>query len=62
MVGSPVQSSERAARMNARRLMPIHHSTFHDAAEPVSQPLQRLCAMWAPREIICEGVGEVHLE
>jgi len=59
---TPEQAAGMAERMNARRLMPIHHSTFHDAAEPVGQPLERLRKVWLPREVICEGVGIAHLE
>ncbi len=59
---TPEQAAGMAERMGARRLMPIHHSTFHDAAEPVGQPLERLRVVWAPREIICEDVGMAHLE
>lgn len=59
---TPEQAAAMAERMGAARLMPIHHSTFHDAAEPVGEPLERLKRIWAPRETICEGVGEAHLE
>ncbi|UYV11504.1 MAG: MBL fold metallo-hydrolase [Phycisphaera sp.] len=59
---TPEQAAGMASRMGANRLMPIHHSTFHDAAEPVGQPLERLRAVWAPREMICEDVGQAHLE
>ena len=59
---TPEQAAAMAERMGASRLMPIHHSTFHDAAEPVGQPLERLRAVWAPRAMICEDVGVAHLE
>lgn len=59
---TPEQAAGMAERMGAARLMPIHHSTFHDAAEPVGEPLERLRKVWSPREVICEGVGVVHLE
>lgn len=59
---TPEQAAAMAQRMGALRLMPIHHSTFHDAAEPVGQPLERLKKIWSPRETICEDVGVAHLE
>jgi L-ascorbate metabolism protein UlaG (beta-lactamase superfamily) len=59
---TPEQAAAMADRMGARRLMPIHHSTFHDPGEPVGEPLERLRKAWAPREMICEDVGVAHLE
>lgn len=59
---TPEQAAAMARRMGARRLMPIHHSTFHDPQEPVGQPLERLKAAWDPGEIIAEQVGRAHLE
>lgn len=59
---TPEQAAAMARRMGARRLMPIHHSTFHDPSEPVGQPLDRLRAAWDPGEIIAELPGKAHLE
>ncbi|MEO1278651.1 MAG: hypothetical protein AAFV77_06835 [Planctomycetota bacterium] len=44
--------------MSERRLLPIYHSTFHDAGAPVGEVLNRLSAVWAPREVI----GEAYIE
>lgn len=59
---TPEQAAAMARRMGARRLMPIHHSTFHDPQEPVGQALARLRTAWSPGEIIAEEVGKAHVE
>ena len=59
---TPEQAAGMARRMGARRLMPIHHSTFRDPQEPVGEPLERLKRVWDPARIICGRIGEAHLE
>ena len=39
---TPEQALEMSAMMHARSLMPVHHMTFKQSAEPTSEPLQRL--------------------
>lgn len=39
---TPEQALQMAAMMKARSLMPIHHLTFRQSAEPISEPLKRL--------------------
>ncbi len=62
MHATPEQAAAMATRMGARRLMPIHHSTFRDPAEPIGEPLERLRRVWNPERIICARIGEAHLE
>lgn len=58
---TPEQAAAMAERMGARRLMPIHHSTFHDRCEP-GDPFARLVKVWSPERIICARVGESWFE
>lgn len=62
MHASPEQAAAMARRMNASRLMPVHHSTFRDRSEPLHEPLERLLSVWEPTRVICARVGESHLE
>ncbi len=39
---TPEQALEMAAMMGSRSLMPIHHLTFKQSSEPISEPLRRL--------------------
>ncbi|MBU3698813.1 MAG: Zn-dependent hydrolase [Candidatus Kapabacteria bacterium] len=39
---TPEEALEMSAMMKARSLMPIHHLTFKQSPEPMSEPLQRL--------------------
>jgi L-ascorbate metabolism protein UlaG (beta-lactamase superfamily) len=39
---TPEQALEMSAMMGARSLMPVHHLTFKQSAEPISEPLKRL--------------------
>lgn len=41
---TPEQALDMARMMDARLFMPIHHSTFNQVEEPITEPLQRLCA------------------
>ena len=59
---TPEQAAAMAERMGADRIMPIHHSTFHDAGEPVGEALDRVKKAWSPRDVICEDIGAAHLE
>ncbi len=54
---TPEQAASMAERMGARRLMPIHHSTFHDRCER-GDPLARLLKVWEVDRIICSRIGE----
>jgi L-ascorbate metabolism protein UlaG (beta-lactamase superfamily) len=62
MHSTPEQAAAMAQRMGARRMMPIHHSTFRDPCEPIGEPLERLLRVWDPQRIICARIGEAHLE
>ncbi|MCA9279164.1 MAG: MBL fold metallo-hydrolase [Phycisphaeraceae bacterium] len=62
MHATPEQASAMAERMGARRFMPVHHSTFRDPSEPMNEPIERLKLAWQPKPIICERIGDVHLE
>jgi L-ascorbate metabolism protein UlaG (beta-lactamase superfamily) len=55
---TPEQAAAMARRMGARRLMPIHHSTFFDRSEPIDEPIRRLCRAWPRERIVCARVGE----
>ncbi len=55
---TPEQAAAMAERMGARRLMPIHHSTFRDRSEPIDEPMERLLKAWNPSRIICSRIGE----
>lgn len=59
---SPEQAADMARRMNASRIVPIHHSTFRDPSEPIDEPLERLRRVWAPRPIACPRVGDLTSE
>ena len=59
---TPEQVAAMAARMGARRLMPIHHSTFRDPSEHIDEPMERLARVWDPSRIVCARVGESLLE
>lgn len=54
---TPEQVAEMASRMGARLIMPVHHSTFHDEAEPPGEAIDRLRAVWREDSIICPQVG-----
>ncbi|PKL34089.1 MAG: hypothetical protein CVV40_00075, partial [Planctomycetes bacterium HGW-Planctomycetes-2] len=54
---TPEQVAEMASRMGARLIMPVHHSTFHDEAEPPGEAIDRLRAVWREDSIICPEVG-----
>ena len=41
---NPEEALEMSRQMRARSIMPIHHSTFNQAEEPLNEPLQRLHA------------------
>ena len=41
---TPEQALVMARMMDARMFMPIHHSTFNQVEEPITEPLQRLYA------------------
>lgn len=56
---TPEQAAEMARRMNARRLMPIHHSTFRDEVEPIDEPVRRLLRVWDKDRIVCSRIGEL---
>lgn len=56
---TPEQVAEMARRMNAARLMPIHHGTFRGAKEPIDEPMERLLRVWDAERIVCAKVGEV---
>ncbi len=56
---TPEQVAEMSRRMGARRLMPIHHATFHDSNVPLDEPLRRLAAVWPADRLVCSRVGEV---
>ena len=47
--------------MNARYLLPVHHSTFELSDEPMAEPMQRLEAVAAEQfdRIIKERPGEL---
>jgi len=59
---SPEEAADMAQRMNARRLMPIHHSTFQDPSEMLTDPLGRVANAWGQRIIVCSRVGETWFE
>jgi L-ascorbate metabolism protein UlaG (beta-lactamase superfamily) len=41
---TPEEALDMSRMMKARRMIPIHHSTFKQSEEPLSEPLQRLRA------------------
>ena len=49
---TPEQALEMAAMMGARSLMPIHHLTFRQSSEPISEPLKRLYQRSADYEMV----------
>ncbi|MCA9311335.1 MAG: MBL fold metallo-hydrolase [Phycisphaerales bacterium] len=55
---TPEQAAAMATAMNARLLMPIHHSTFRDPVEPLDEPLERLRRVWDAERLICARIGE----
>lgn len=56
---TPEQAADMAARMGARRLMPIHHGTFLLDNEPLHEPLERLRTAWDARRLVCTNIGEL---
>src|SRR5690606_31449327 len=59
---TPEEVAEMARRMRARLLMPVHHSTFHDQAEPPGEAIERLCRVWDPGALVCPEIGGVWFE
>ncbi|HVZ94011.1 MAG TPA: MBL fold metallo-hydrolase [Phycisphaerales bacterium] len=59
---TPEQAADMAARMGARLLMPIHHSTFKLDDEPVDEPMERLLKVWDAGRVVCARAGEVWAE
>lgn len=55
---TPEQAADMARRMQARRLLPIHHSTFFDRSEPIDEPMKRLLGAWPADRVVCARVGE----
>ncbi len=55
---TPEQAAAMALAMDARLLMPIHHSTFRDPCEPIHEPLERLRRVWSADRLICQRIGE----
>lgn len=55
---TPEQVAGMARNLGARRLMPIHHSTFRDTSERIGEPLERLVAAWDGGPIVCPRIGE----
>ncbi|MBL8745859.1 MAG: MBL fold metallo-hydrolase [Phycisphaerae bacterium] len=55
---TPEQAALMAERMGARRLMPIHHSTFFHREEASDTPLLRLLKVWPSERVVCSRVGE----
>lgn len=57
---NPEQVWQMASRMGARRLMPIHHSTFELSDEPINEPLEWLLRVAHPRRVVGQRIGEVY--
>ena len=56
---TPEQVWEMAQKMPARRLMPIHHSTFELSDEPINEPMQRLLRVGDRKRIVGRSIGEL---
>lgn len=54
---TPEQAAAMARAMNARLLLPIHHSTFPLDDEPRDEPLERLRCVWNPERLVCTQPG-----
>jgi len=48
---TPEEAVEMTRQMEARYLVPIHHNTFDQASEPISEPLQRVQQALVPRPL-----------
>ncbi len=57
---TPEQAWSMAKQMDARCLLPIHHSTFKLSYEPIDEPMQRLIATAGDERdrIVCEQIGQ----
>ena len=57
---SPEQAWSMAGQAGARRVLPLHHSTFRLSREPRDEPLQRLLAAAGPEQdrIVGRGIGQ----
>ena len=57
---TPEQAVQMAAQAGAKRLLPIHHSTFKLSAEPLGEPLERFRHALAnePQKIVATEIGE----
>ncbi len=58
---TPEQALTMARAMNARMLLPVHHSTFKLSDEPLDEPMQRLLAAadGGPERVLKLRLGEV---
>ncbi|MBX9737701.1 MAG: MBL fold metallo-hydrolase [Phycisphaerales bacterium] len=58
---TPEQALAMARAMNARMLLPVHHSTFKLSDEPLDEPMQRLLAAadGGPERVLKLRLGEV---
>ncbi len=54
---TPEQVWRMSEEMQARWLLPVHHSTFHLSDEPVDEPMRRLLAVGDERRVIQKAVG-----
>lgn len=59
---SPEQAAAMAQRLSARLLAPVHHATFHDAAEGRDEPIERLMRVWPQERTVCARVGDAYYE
>jgi L-ascorbate metabolism protein UlaG (beta-lactamase superfamily) len=54
---TPEQAMRMADHVEARHVLPVHHSTFVLSHEPVAEPMQRLRAVAAPGRVVIDRVG-----
>ena len=57
---NPEEAWRMGREMNAKYLMPIHHSTFRLSREPMEEPLQRFLAAAGPEDwrVVCRELGQ----
>ncbi len=57
---NPEQAWEMTRHVQARHVLPVHHSTFRQSREPMDEPLSRLLAAAGPRSpmIVAHRVGD----
>lgn len=58
---TPEQVWRMTEEMNARWLLPVHHSTFHLSDEPMDEPMQRLLSVCDQSRVIQKAAGDLFI-